>query len=454
MQRLIYILLLSVFVYSARSQCVGPQSYTLSPGGPYSPGQVVTVNYTLSSFTQINSNWITAFEIDLGQGWTNPIPLIDPQNNNTNDIHGEGYWTWVLQNTYASGFSVGPGWIFNNTGWSQWAWDWFQGWHQGDPAWGSSSTGPFTMSFQVTVGSSCTPQDLSINISVIDDCQVGVWSNGNCCSIVPYSVYSGTSNNSGITLSSNINDVSCYGYSDGSISLNISGGVPPYTYIWSNNSTNYSINNLSPGTYHVTVTDALNCTETINNLIVGEPSPISVSAGADQIICHGGTPNPISAISSFSGNYHWTPASSFIDPNISNPVFSSGFNTTTIFTVNLTDTNGCVASDSITVIVNPVPTVALSALPNPACVGDDVQLTATSSIPVNRYRFQYNSGSGWSNLTLPGFGFSNPVIYNNIITNTQFRVKVREENGCTNSNWSPVITVPINLVNTPLISHN
>ena len=46
------------------------------------------------------------------------------------------------------------------------------------------------MTFQVTVGPSCDPDDLSIDMSVIGDCQTGGWSNGDCCPIVPYSIYS------------------------------------------------------------------------------------------------------------------------------------------------------------------------------------------------------------------------------------------------------------------------
>ena len=58
------------------SQCVSNQSFILSAPGPYTPGQVIAVDYTLGSFTQLNVNWIIAFQINLGVGWTNLIPLI------------------------------------------------------------------------------------------------------------------------------------------------------------------------------------------------------------------------------------------------------------------------------------------------------------------------------------------------------------------------------------------
>ena len=101
---------------------------------------------------------------------------------------------------------------------------------------------------------------------------------------------------------------------------------------------------------------------------------------------------------------------------------------------------------------------SISAFPNPACIGNDIQLTAITSIPVNRYRMQYNNGSGWQNvITINNGGWStNSIQYynNNILVSTQFRVRVREDWGCTVSPWSPIINVPINLIITPLISHN
>ncbi|QQS29646.1 MAG: PKD domain-containing protein [Sphingobacteriales bacterium] len=49
---------------------------------------------------------------------------------------------------------------------------------------------------------------------------------------------------------------------DGAISISLSGGVQPYTYIWSNNATTPEISGLSPGQYCVTVTAGINCSLT------------------------------------------------------------------------------------------------------------------------------------------------------------------------------------------------
>lgn len=144
------------------------ESYSLSPVGPYEIGDVVTVDYTLNSFYQLNINWVIAFQINLGSGWSNLSPISTPVNSNINNYYGSGYWIWDLQNTFPSGLEFGPGFRFINT--------------TGLPNWGSSSTGPLSFSFQVTVAESCFPEDLYISINVYGDCQTGGWNNGDCCS--------------------------------------------------------------------------------------------------------------------------------------------------------------------------------------------------------------------------------------------------------------------------------
>ena len=72
--------------------------------------------------------------------------------------------------------------------------------------------------------------------------------------------------------------------SNGAIWLSVIGGVSPYTYAWSNNSTDTFIAALSPNTYTVTVTDKNSCVQVI---------PIDVIEGVcNDIIVHNAiTPN-------------------------------------------------------------------------------------------------------------------------------------------------------------------
>ena len=252
-------------------------------------------------------------------------------------------------------------------------------------------------------------------------------------------------------------DATAYFGSTEDYTILVNGAVAtPVNYLWSDGQTNATATNLSAGTYTVTITDANGCSATDTAIVTGNGSGSinSVIAGTSQTICNGGTPSNLTAIGNNSGGaYSWSPQSDFTNPNLQNPSFNGGVNTTSVYTVTFTDANGCIATDIVTITVNPVPSVTLSALPNPACVGDNILLTSATSIPVTQYRFQSNLGSGWNNLNTPSWGINNPVTFNNITQSTQFRVKVREDNGCATSSWS-TITVPIVTFNPLSIWHN
>lgn len=240
--------------------------------------------------------------------------------------------------------------------------------------------------------------------------------------------------------------------------IQINGSVAtPIFYLWSDGQTSSTASNLSAGTYTVQITDANGCTSTDTAIVSGFSANISVTASSDQIICNGDIPSNLTATSSGLGSYSWTPSNDFLNPNIQNPIFNGGITNSTTYMVTFTDTNGCTVSDDVIINVNSIPSASLTAVPNQVCLGDNVQLNANTNIPVNLYRFQYNTGLGWQNIittNVGGWGVNSIEYYNNILNSTQFRVKVREDWGCTVSNWSPVITLPISNIITPLISHN
>ena len=222
--------------------------------------------------------------------------------------------------------------------------------------------------------------------------------------------------------------------------------VPPVTYLWSDGQTTQTSTNLLAGTYNVTITDANGCTATDTAIISDLSTNVSVLAAGSQTICYGGTPSPLSATSLSSGTYSWSPASAFVDPNVQNPVFASGLTSTTTYTCTFSS-GSCTDTDVVLITVNPISTVTLSAVPNPACEGDDIVLTAVASTGFPyEYKFMYNDGTGWSgnSVTTPAWDINNSVIYNNITQSTQFRVKVRENSSCLTSSWSPIVAVTVN----------
>jgi len=74
-----------------------------------------------------------------------------------------------------------------------------------------------------------------------------------------------------------VTDVTCFGGSTGSVVLNVSGGTPPYIYIWSNGSVSKDINNIPAGNYSVSVTDSHGCTIVVNATVIQPDDPLAGS---------------------------------------------------------------------------------------------------------------------------------------------------------------------------------
>jgi uncharacterized repeat protein (TIGR01451 family) len=60
-----------------------------------------------------------------------------------------------------------------------------------------------------------------------------------------------------------LSNTTCNGINNGSVSVEVLGGTPPFTYLWSNGTTTDSITGLPAGVYTLTVTDAASCTESM-----------------------------------------------------------------------------------------------------------------------------------------------------------------------------------------------
>lgn len=84
-----------------------------------------------------------------------------------------------------------------------------------------------------------------------------------------------------------VQNITCHGYDDGTISLDVRGGTPPYSYQWSNGATSSRITHLSPGSYSVIITDRMGCA-TGGEFAVAEPDPLDVEVSYSELLaCHG-----------------------------------------------------------------------------------------------------------------------------------------------------------------------
>jgi hypothetical protein len=84
-----------------------------------------------------------------------------------------------------------------------------------------------------------------------------------------------------------INDASCNGVSDGSITLQTTGGVPGYSYQWSTGSTQSQISSLAGGTYYLTINDNNNCSEVFEFEVDNQQYNIQTSPVVTNETCFG-----------------------------------------------------------------------------------------------------------------------------------------------------------------------
>lgn len=147
-----------------------------------------------------------------------------------------------------------------------------------------------------------------------------------------------------IAVAQQVTQISCNGMQDGSVKLIPSGGVAPYTYVWSNGEITDSIGALSPGSYSCNITDSSGCVE-IQNINIIEPYIISFG-GVVSPACPGENSGLASVSSTgcpcmFSGClFDWSNGDSIKNAN----GLSAGYAVVTI-----THLDGCIVIDSVLV---------------------------------------------------------------------------------------------------------
>ena len=155
-----------------------------------------------------------------------------------------------------------------------------------------------------------------------------------------------------ITATAVVEDAKCFGSSDGQLVVTASGEFPIATYQWDNNANNQTTetaSNLSIGNYLVTITDDTNCS-IVANFEVNEPTPIEVSFATKDNPCYGDQFGEIeTTVNGGTGGYTYSWSNndtvtifSATEPNLTE-LFAD------LYTVTITDENGCVEIDEIRV---------------------------------------------------------------------------------------------------------
>ena len=207
-------------------------------------------------------------------------------------------------------------------------------------------------------------------------------------------------------------DVLCKGQSTGSIDLSPADGTAPYSFLWSNGATSEDLTNVPAGNYSVTITDASGCS-IVKAITIDEPTEVlALSGTATNVTCNGSANGSIDfevtgGVAPYS--YSWNTGA--VSQDLSN--LSPG-----VYTVQVTDANGCIKFDSFT-ITQPAALAVNPSKTDITCNGaNDGIINLNVSGGTAPYTYLWNDGYTGQNRT--GLSAAN------------YTVTITDANGCQN----------------------
>jgi hypothetical protein len=203
----------------------------------------------------------------------------------------------------------------------------------------------------------------------------------------------------------------CNGDANGSISIAATGGVSPYTYLWSTTATTPSINGLTAGTYTYTITDAAGCTNS-NSINLINPPVLTATLTATDPTCFGsanGSAQFITAGGNSNCTYVWsTNATTSTVSGLAAGVYS----------VVATDVNGCSVSGSVTLTSPTQIQFTVVSTTNPSsCTVNDGSIDMSTSGGTAGYTYFWSTAATTEDISA--------------LTAGVYTATVTDANGCT-----------------------
>ena len=190
------------------------------------------------------------------------------------------------------------------------------------------------------------------------------------------------------------------------------GGTAPYTLKWINqgNINSSFLYDLNSGVYDLEISDVNDCTISTSFELEQSPSPLITEIGSTSISCFGestGTAQIIPNGGTPPYSYQW---SSGHVTDIADQL------TQGIYYVNVTDSRGCIVSDSVTINENSQIINNISSVPVSCYDGSDGSATVSSIGGTGSLIYNWSNGSSITTITNQSFG--------------EYWVKVEDELGC------------------------
>ncbi|MCX6172633.1 MAG: Ig-like domain-containing protein [Flavobacterium sp.] len=285
----------------------------------------------------------------------------------------------------------------------------------------SGGSGPYTYAWNGT-SFSATSKDISSLVSGTYNVTV---TDANSCTLTQS--FTITQPTAGLSATSSITNVSCYGSSTGQVVLSVNGGTSPYTYSWNGASFTAStkdISNKPAGTYSVTITDNKGCTLALTfgtAIVIAQPAAaLSLSTASTNVNCKGNASGSITLTTSGGTSpYTYSWSNGITTKDLSNLAAGT-------YTVVVTDANSCTATTTVTITQPANNLSASNSATNVSCNGGTTgEINVTSTGGTTPYTYLWSTGATTEDLSAIAAG--------------TYSVVVTDANGCT-ANSSATLT--------------
>jgi len=235
-----------------------------------------------------------------------------------------------------------------------------------------------------------------------------------------------------ISITSSITAVNCVDPLSGAIDVTVSGGIAPYTYLWSDGSTNQDLMNIAAGSYKIIVTDSKNCKDSSTIILNNAPTITGTASASPSVVCFGQSTTVTATIDpaytpaanaySFDGGLTFQASSSFSISSISSD---------TAVNVILKDINSCVSNPIVVNITTSKINASVSISKPISCSGgSDGELTVNVIGSAAGYTYSINGGA-----------FQTSNVFSNL-SNGSYVIVIDDGTAC-KSSYTTSITDPL-----------